>query len=60
METFPVSAITKLMKKKKKRSRVSKFSYQRFRGNLGVQFIASVAVDTGTNFLATPFKQNEV
>jgi len=32
----------------------------RFWENLGVQFIASAAVDIGTKSLATPFKQNEV
>jgi hypothetical protein len=47
-------------KKGKNRSQVSKFFYQRFWGNLGVQFIASAAVDIGTKSLATPFKQNEV
>jgi len=52
--TFPVSAITKLMKTG---GRIGcRFPhFQRFRGNLGVQFIASAAVGS-TQFFATPFK----
>jgi len=34
--------------------------FQRFQVNLGVQFIASATGDIGTQFIATPFKLNEV
>jgi hypothetical protein len=48
------------MKTEKNRPWVSKFSYYRFQGTLGVQLISSAATDIGTQFLETPFKQNEV